>query len=57
MPSTDIIIYAAVGNLKKVEECITNGHDINVTNQYGATALINASWHGHLAAVTSLIAM
>ena len=51
----DIIKYAIDGDLKKVEECITNGHDINVTN-YGQTALISASWNGHPAVVTSLIA-
>ena len=56
MDDPDIIKYAKQGDLKKVEECITNGDDINVTDGNGWTALMNASWHGHPAVVTSLIA-
>ena len=56
MPGEDIIDYAAVGDLNEVEECITNGDDINVTDSNGRTALIWASWDGHPAVVTSLIA-
>ena len=56
MPGQDIIKYARYGDLKKVEECITNGDDINVTNSNGRTALMAASVNGHPAVVTSLIA-
>ena len=56
MPGLDIIHYAMCGDLKKVEECITNGHDINVTDSDGTTALMYASKYGHLAVFTSLIA-
>ena len=56
MPTPKIIKYAFKGDVKKVEECITNGDDINVTNWYGMTALMCASRYGHSAVVTSLIA-
>ena len=56
MPTPDIINYARRGDLKKVEECITNGDDINVTDSNGFTALMYASEYGYPAVVTSLIA-
>ena len=44
MPTPAIIEYAMYGELKKVEECITNGDDINVTDSdYGWTALMKAA--------------
>jgi len=43
MPTPDIIEYANSGDIKKVQECITNGDDINVTDHNGRTALILAS--------------
>jgi ankyrin repeat protein len=52
----NIINHAMYGDLMKVEECITNGDDINVTDEYGWTALIYASVYVHPAVVTSLIA-
>jgi ankyrin repeat protein len=56
MPDKDIIEYALVADLKKVEEYIDNGDDINVTNRYGMTALIYASNNGHQAVVELLLA-
>ena len=57
MDDPDIIEHAIRGDLKKVEECITNGDDINVTYSNDSTALMWASVRGgYPAVVTSLIA-
>jgi len=56
MPIPDIIKYAKEGDVKKVQECITNGDDINVTDHNGWTALIWASVKGNQPVMTSLIA-
>mgnify|MGYP003122497466 CR=1 FL=1 len=44
----ELIEFAKSGNLKKVKECLNNGADIDHKNINGETALMWASWRGHL---------
>ena len=40
--------YSYSNNLKQVEECISKGANVNYANINGSTALIWASWNGHI---------
>lgn len=47
---------ASAGDLKKVQELLTAGADVNAANSYGGTALAFACDHGHAAVVDLLLA-
>ena len=55
MKQTQLIQYAAEGNLQKVKEEVKQGVNINIQNGYGNTALIWASMNGNLDMVKFLI--
>ena len=51
----NLINYAREGNLKKIEECLINGTDVNAKDSNGYTALMVVSYNGNLEVVKYLV--
>jgi ankyrin repeat protein len=48
-------IYAKTGDIDGIDECLSDGINVNARNEYNATALYFASQFGHYKAVEFLI--